>query len=109
MSAYIVTAAKDHVEGGGGDTFVRILDDEGHDVRVGPDEVNNAVEYYKGLFMWTSSMRKFLSRGFNLADIDMVPFANILRDQVVKFRELQDRQRSLSDQRIAEHGKKPIT
>jgi 20S proteasome alpha/beta subunit len=109
VSAYIVTAAKDHVEGCGGDTFVRILDDEGHDVRVGPDEVNNAVEYYKDLFMWTSSMRKFLSRGFNTADLDMVPFANILRDQVVKFRELQDRQRSLSDQRIVEHGKKPIT
>jgi hypothetical protein len=108
VSAYIVAAAKEHVEGCGGDTFVRVLDDDGHDVRMGSDEVNNAVEYYKGLFMWTSSMRGFLSRDYDPANIDMLPFANMLRDQIFKFRERQDRQRSLSDKRIADHGKKPI-
>jgi hypothetical protein len=50
VSAYIVTLAKEFVEGCGGSTFVRALDDCGHDIRLGPDEVRNAVEYYEKLF-----------------------------------------------------------
>jgi hypothetical protein len=87
---------------------VRALDDDGHDVMLGPDEVDNAVTYYQELFRWTSGMRRFLSRGFEPANIDMVSHANILRDHIVTFRALQDRQRNLSDQRITQFGIKPI-
>jgi hypothetical protein len=108
VSAYIVTMAKEHVEGCGGSTFVRVLDDDGHDVRLGLDEVSNAIEYYRELFRWTSSIRSFLSRTFDPEALDMLPFANILRDHIGKFRKLQDSRRAHSDRLIAEHGKKPV-
>jgi len=107
VSAYIVTMAKEFVEGCGGSTFVRALDDSGHDIRLGPDEVRNAVEYYEELFRWTSSIRSHLSRTFDPGSIDMVPYANILKDQVIKFRTLQDKRRAFSDDLIAKHGISP--
>jgi 20S proteasome alpha/beta subunit len=60
VSAYIVTMAKEYVEGCGGSTFVRVLDDRGHDVRLQKEEINNAVEYFENLFRWTSTMREHL-------------------------------------------------
>lgn len=108
VSAYIVAMANEHIQGCGGSTFVRVLDDQGHDVSLGPDEVSNAVEFYGELFRWTSNIRSLLSHNFDPEAVDMLPFANILRDQIVKFRKLQDGRRTFADQLIAKHGIKPI-
>jgi 20S proteasome alpha/beta subunit len=108
VAAYIVTMAKEHVDGCGGSTFVRVLDDDGHDVRIGNDEVENAVDYFTELFRWTSSLCGFLSSGLDLATLDMVPYANILRDNVIKFRKYQDERRAFSNDLITRHGKRPI-
>jgi hypothetical protein len=40
--------------------------------------------------------------------LDMVPYANILRDNVIKFRKYQDERRAFSNDLITRHGKKPI-
>jgi 20S proteasome alpha/beta subunit len=107
VSAYIVTMAKEFVEGCGGSTFVRALDDSGHDIRLGPDEVRNATEYYEELFRWTSSIRSHLSSALDPASVDMVPYASILKDQIINFRTLQDKRRAFSNELIAKHGIRP--
>jgi hypothetical protein len=37
----------------------------------------------------------------------MLPYANILKDQVIKFRTLQDKRRAFSDDLIAKYGITP--
>jgi 20S proteasome alpha/beta subunit len=108
VSAYIVQMAKEFVDFCGGSTFVRVLDDKGHDVRLGEDEVENAIEHYSELFRWTSSIRSFLDHIIDPASIDMLPYANILRDHIIKFRTLQDKRRAFSDELIAKYGIKPV-
>ena len=56
----------------------------------------------------TSSLRGFLSSGLDLATLDMVPYANILRDNVIKFRKYQDERRAFSNDLITRYGKEPI-
>ena len=76
-------------------------------IREHPDEVRNATEYYEELFRWTSSIRSHLSSALDPASIDMVPYANILKDQIIKFRTLQDKSRAFSNELIAKHGISP--
>jgi 20S proteasome alpha/beta subunit len=108
VGAYIVQMAKEFVDFCGGSTFVRVLDENGHDVRLGKDEVENAIEHYRELFRWTSSIRSLLDQSIDPASVEMLPYANILRDQIIKFRALQDKRRSFSDDLIGKHGIKPV-
>jgi hypothetical protein len=101
LAAYIVWAAKKYVESCGGYTSVRALLDNGEDVRVDNREIGDVEEYMVGLFQFFGSMVGFLGDSFSPGQIDMGPYAEILKKQVVECRDKQAVYRDLERKRKA--------
>ena len=95
LAAYIVWAAKEYVEGVGGHTFVRVLLDNGADVRPWPEEVKDGEEFYRAFFDDMRHFRGFLTPAFAPEAIDMAPYAKIFRDRIMEFREKQKKRKDL--------------
>lgn len=89
LAAYIVWAAKKYVEFCGGYTSVRALLDNGEDVLVDNREIHDVEEYMVGLFQFFGGMVGFLGDTFPLGEIDMGPYAEMLKQQVLGCREKQ--------------------
>jgi hypothetical protein len=89
LAAYMVWAAKKYIECCGGHTFVRTLLDDGTDRRVWGEEIQDAETYFQDCFKGLAYIRRSLSIAVDPENIDMVPFAKILKDRLVEFRQRQ--------------------
>jgi hypothetical protein len=89
LAAYMVWAAKEYIEACGGRTFVRALLNDGTDRRVWSEEIRDAEGYFQSFFRDLVGIRRFLDSSFDPANIDMISFSNILKDQLVEFRQKQ--------------------
>lgn len=95
LAAYIVGRAREYVEGCGGNTFVRALLDDGMDDRVWNEEIADSEDYFAEFFKTLGSVCGLLNCFADVADIDMAPYAKILKDRLVQFTQKQKGYRDL--------------
>jgi Proteasome subunit len=98
LAAYIVQQARRYVQYCGGRIFVRALLDDGTDERVWQDEIRDATGLFEEFFKCLGRVREMLGVAFDPQAVDMVPFAEILKDQVVQFRSKQQNYRDKQEQ-----------
>lgn len=89
LAAYIVGQAKRYVQFCGGRTFVRALLDDGTDERVWSDEIRDSKEYYEEFFTSLGQIRGLFEVAPSPQNIDLAPFAEILKQRIIEFRAKQ--------------------
>ena len=92
IAAYIVSKAKKYIQFCGGSTFVRTLTDQGTDERIWQPEIVASEEYLEKFFVSVGRIRSRLKAG--VSDVDMAPFAEILKNDFLALRVKQDHWRS---------------
>jgi hypothetical protein len=101
LAAYIVGRAKHYVQYCGGHTFVRALLNDGTDERVWNEEISDSEEYFAEFFKTLGTLRGLLNRFVDATEIDIAPWAKILKDGLVEFKQKQKRYRDLQAKRRA--------
>lgn len=89
LAAYMVWAAKNYIQYCGGRTFVRILLNDGTDRRVWAEEIRDAEKHFQTFFKDLAYVRRLLSTAVAPEDVDMGPYAEILKNQLVEFKQGQ--------------------
>ena len=89
LAAYAIWAAKEYVDYRGGRTFVRVLLDDGTDVRISGDEIKASEDYMTDTFQFLGKLIGFGGGSISPDTIDMATYAELLRKRVLDFRSKQ--------------------